>query len=123
STTRKFGGTGLGLTISVRLVEAMEGKLWVESTPQKGSCFHFTAALGVSTQTHPVAALAGAISLAGVHVIVVDDNLTNRRILSDILWGWGMLPAPAASGPEALALLRRGVQRGERISLVLTDVH
>ncbi|MDP8990094.1 MAG: response regulator, partial [Acidobacteriota bacterium] len=56
-------------------------------------------------------------------VVVVDDNLTNRRILADMLWGWGMLPSPAASGPEALAHLRRGVQRGHPFSLVLTDVH
>jgi signal transduction histidine kinase/CheY-like chemotaxis protein len=123
STTRKFGGTGLGLTISSRLVEAMGGKIWVESTPLKGSCFHFTAALGVSTETRQLAKLAEAIPLAGIRVVVVDDNLTNRRILSDMLWGWGMLPAPAASGPEALAHLRRGLQRGQPYGLVLTDVH
>jgi signal transduction histidine kinase/CheY-like chemotaxis protein len=123
STTRKFGGTGLGLTISSRLVEAMGGKIWVESTPPKGSCFQFTAALGVSTETRQLAKLAEAIPLAGIRVVVVDDNLTNRRILSDMLWGWGMLPAPAASGPEALAHLRRGLQRGQPYGLVLTDVH
>jgi len=123
STTRKFGGTGLGLTISARLVEAMGGKIWVESTPAKGSCFHFTADLGVSSETRQLAKLAEAIPLAGIRVVVVDDNLTNRRILSDMLWGWGMLPAPAASGPEALAHLRRGLQRGQPYSLVLTDVH
>ncbi len=123
STTRKFGGTGLGLTISARLVEAMGGKIWVESAPSKGSCFHFTAALGVSSETRQLAKLAEAIPLAGIRVVVVDDNLTNRRILSDMLWGWGMLPAPAASGPEALAHLRRGLQRGQPYGLVLTDVH
>ena len=123
STTRKFGGTGLGLTISARLVEAMMGQIWVESAPMQGSTFHFTAALGVSTETHQIANLSAAIQLAGIRVVVVDDNLTNRRILADMLWGWGMLPAPAASGPEALAHLRRGVQRGQPYSLVLTDVH
>jgi CheY-like chemotaxis protein len=123
STTRKFGGTGLGLTISARLVEAMGGKIWVESALSKGSCFHFTAALGVSSETRQLAKLAEAIPLAGIRVVVVDDNLTNRRILSDMLWGWGMLPAPAASGMEALAHLRRGLQRGQPYSLVLTDVH
>jgi len=95
----------------------------VESTPAKGSCFHFTADLGVSSETRQLAKLAEAIPLAGIRVVVVDDNLTNRRILSDMLWGWGMLPAPAASGPEALAHLRRGLQRGQPYSLVLTDVH
>ncbi len=123
STTRKFGGTGLGLTISARLVEAMRGEIWVESAPQKGSCFYFTAELGVSHESRQIAKLAEAVCLAGIRVVVVDDNLTNRRILADMLWGWGMLPAPAASGPEALALLRRGVQRGQPFSLVLTDVH
>ncbi len=64
--------------------------------------------LGVSSETRQLAKLAEAIPLAGIRVVVVDDNLTNRRILSDMLWGWGMLPAPAASGPEALAHMRRG---------------
>jgi two-component system, sensor histidine kinase and response regulator len=124
STTRQFGGTGLGLTISARLVEAMQGEIWVESTPAKGSCFRFTALLGVSNdESRPLSNLAGAVQLAGVRLVVVDDNLTNRRILTDMLYGWGMLPAPAASGPEALAHLRRGVQRGQPFSLVLTDVH
>jgi signal transduction histidine kinase/CheY-like chemotaxis protein len=122
STTRKYGGTGLGLTISARLVEAMNGKLWVESEPGKGSAFHFTATLGVapdSVQTRPV----DEPSLEGVRVLVVDDNLTNRRILSDLLWTWKMQPTPVASAPEALAHMRRGVEREQPYRLVLTDVH
>src|SRR5678809_13138 len=86
STTRKYGGTGLGLTISARLVEAMKGMIWVESESGKGSAFHFTSKLGVapeSAQTPP----ADQVSLEGVRVLVVDDNLTNRRILADMLWG------------------------------------
>ncbi|MEO8049212.1 MAG: response regulator [Acidobacteriota bacterium] len=79
--------------------------------------------MGVSSETRQLANLAEAIPLAGIRVVVVDDNLTNRRILADMLWGWGMLPAPAASGPEALAQLRRGLQRGQPYSLVVTDVH
>jgi two-component system, sensor histidine kinase and response regulator len=123
STTRKFGGTGLGLTISARLVEAMQGEIWVESAPAKGSSFHFTAVLGVSSESRQIRTLAEAIPLAGIRVVVVDDNLTNRRILTDMLARWGMQPAPAASGLEALAHMRRGVQRGRPFSLVLTDVH
>ncbi len=124
STTRQFGGTGLGLTISARLVEAMQGEIWVESIPAKGSCFHFTALLGVSNEhSRPLSDLSAAIQLAGIRLVVVDDNITNRRILTDMLDGWGMLPAPAASGPEALDQLRRGVQRGQPFSMVLTDVH
>ena len=122
STTRKYGGTGLGLTISARLVDAMKGKIWVESEPGKGSAFHFTSTLGVapeSAQTRPV----DQVALDGVRVIVVDDNLTNRRILADMLWAWGMQPTPAASAPEALAQMRRGADRGQPFSLVLTDVH
>jgi signal transduction histidine kinase/DNA-binding response OmpR family regulator len=123
STTRKFGGTGLGLTISARLVEAMHGKIWLESTPGKGSCFHFTALLTASTETRQISHLTETIHLAGVRVMVVDDNLTNRRILVDMLHGWGMLPVPAASGQEALAKMRHGAQRGLPFALVLTDVH
>ncbi len=122
STTRKYGGTGLGLTISARLVDAMHGKIWVESEPGKGSAFHFTATLGVapeSVQTRP----AHEVSLDGVRVLVVDDNLTNRHMLSDMLWRWGMQPTPVASATEALAQMRRGAEQEQRFSLVLTDVH
>ena len=113
------------LTISARLVEAMRGKIRVESTPAKGSCFHFTADLGVSSETRQLAKLAEAIPLAGIRVVVVDDNLTNRRILSDMLWGWGMSARrrrPWRPGGGWLTC-GAGCQRGQPYSLVLTDVH
>jgi len=122
STTRKFGGTGLGLTISARLVKAMNGQIWVESEPGKGSIFHFTATLGVA----PEALLAlpkEEAALEGIPVLVVDDNRTNRRILSDTLRSWGMHPTPVASAMEALAQMRLNAERGQPFRLVLTDVH
>ncbi|MGH9647903.1 MAG: response regulator [Bryobacteraceae bacterium] len=122
STTRRFGGTGLGLTISARLVSAMNGQIWVESEPGKGSVFHFTATLGVARESSPGLSKDEA-ALDGIRVLVVDDNQTNRRILSDTLRGWGMLPTPAASAQEALAHMHRDAEHGQPFRLVLTDVH
>jgi signal transduction histidine kinase/DNA-binding response OmpR family regulator len=122
STTRKYGGTGLGLTISARLVHAMNGKIWVESKPGYGSRFHFTAVVGVSSEA-ALEASADENTLAGVRVLIVDDNRTNRRVLADLLSIWRMLPAVAASAPEALAYIRRGAANGEPFRLILTDVH
>jgi two-component system sensor histidine kinase/response regulator len=122
STTRKFGGTGLGLTISGRLVEMMHGEIWLESTLGQGSEFHFTAIVERDTgsENHPGGA---ELSLAGLEVMVVDDNMTNRRILMDRLWSWKMHSTAAASGEEALSLLLRAAQAGRPYRLVLTDVH
>jgi signal transduction histidine kinase/CheY-like chemotaxis protein len=121
STTRKFGGTGLGLTISTRLVKMMEGNIWVESKPGEGSCFHFTACFGLAGETEPSHSDDGR--LVGMPALVVDDNSTNRRILTQLLWMWRMRPASAASGMEALGMLRQAVDRGDPFALVLTDCH
>jgi signal transduction histidine kinase/DNA-binding response OmpR family regulator len=122
SMTRKYGGTGLGLTISSRLVNAMGGKIWVESTLGEGSRFHFTARFGVAdvpAEANP----ATNVVLAGTSVLVVDDNLTNRRILTGLLSRWRMRPTAAASAEEAVLLLRRSVLEQDPFNLVLTDVH
>ncbi len=121
STTREFGGTGLGLTISSRLVQAMHGDIWVESAAGQGSRFHFTAALRPSHD--PLGRTAENVPLTGMRVLVVDDNVTNRRILVNILSSWGVTAAAAASGRDALAQMRRGVENATPFRLVLSDVH
>jgi signal transduction histidine kinase/CheY-like chemotaxis protein len=119
---RKYGGTGLGLTISSRLVAIMGGRIWVESEPGRGSAFHFTSR--VKTAAGAVLAPAPEVdSLAGVSVLVVDDNATNRRILAETLSGWEMRVSLAADGPAALERLAQAALAGEPFRLVLTDVH
>ncbi len=121
STTRRFGGTGLGLTISARLAAAMGGKIWVESEMGKGSCFHFTVPLPAAPNPEPPSP-AGPV-LDGIGVLIVDDNATNRRILLEMFTGWGMRPTAASSAPEALELMRGASRRGEPFPLVVSDVH
>jgi signal transduction histidine kinase/CheY-like chemotaxis protein len=123
STTRKYGGTGLGLTISSRLVTMMNGRIWVESQPGVGSSFHFTIRFAVQkNQTFKVAAY-DSIQVKGRRVLVVDDNSTNRRILRDVLANWEMKATLVQGGAEALEAMR--VAREERMpyQLVLLDCH
>ena len=124
STTRKFGGTGLGLTISTRLVAVMGGKMWVESEEDRGSQFHFTVRLGApdttETQTATIAALG---ILRGVRVLVVDDNRTNRRILEGMLERWKMRTTSVEDGDKALERLSAARDANEPFGLILTDMH
>jgi PAS domain S-box-containing protein len=123
STTRKYGGTGLGLTISARLVEMMGGRMWVESEAGRGSEFHFTARVGTSEKTIEVGTIASAEILRGVKVLVADDNRTNRRILEGMLKRWEMNSTSVEEGETALAALSSALEERAPYKLILTDMH
>jgi two-component system, sensor histidine kinase and response regulator len=122
STTRTYGGTGLGLTISSQLVQLMGGRLWVESEAGQGSTFHFTASFALVKALAVVATIPDAVDLRDLPVLIVDDNATNRRLLEEMVIGWRMVPRLAASVSEALTALRVAQESGRPFHLVLTDV-
>ncbi|HZU42066.1 MAG TPA: response regulator, partial [Terriglobales bacterium] len=120
STTRRYGGSGLGLTISRRLVEMFGGRLWLDTAVGRGSTFHFTVQLGRAAPSTWPAPLS-APELQGVPVLIVDDNQTNRRVLELMLAEWKMSPTSVDGGDVALQEIRRAAQSGNSYRLLLVD--
>ena len=121
SSTRRYGGTGLGLTISKQLVEMMAGQIGVESDEGKGSKFWFTAVF--EKQPRPSAPVTGVQpSLLGAKVLVVDDSATNQSLVHSILSSWGCRPKESTDGASALAILRQAAQDADPFQIALLDM-
>jgi len=122
STTRKYGGTGLGLDISRRFVEMMGGRIWVESEVGKGSTFHFMARFGLGREESKEVSRIQEVNLSGVKALIVDDNATNRLIVREMISSWGLVPVEAVDGKEALAAMEKAFEAGGHYRLLLLDL-
>ena len=121
STTRRFGGTGLGLTISKRLITLMNGTIGIESTVGQGTRFWFTVPLAPQPSPQPPAQLP-VVELRDCRVCIVDDDPAGRTVLEQYTKSWSMQPASAAGGPSALVLLRQAAQQKMPFDVALVDL-
>ena len=121
STTRTYGGTGLGLTITKSLVEAMDGTIGVDSEYGKGSRFWLEIKLPIVDA--PPQSMLDATDLDSLDVLIVDDLEVNRQILKEQLSSWGLRPVAVESGKEALSVLRKAVSEKKSFPLTLLDYH
>jgi len=120
STTRKYGGTGLGLMISKQLAEMMGGQIGFESDENKGSTFWFTAVFKKQPKREQ-SDFAAPVAVPGKRILVVDDNATNRKLLCTFLDSWNCQHSSVASGQDALSALRRGQDTGAPFDLAIVD--
>jgi PAS domain S-box-containing protein len=121
SMTRTYGGTGLGLTISSRLIAFMNGRIWVESELGKGSRFHFIAHFGLQKISTKTVVPRDPATLRDMRVLVVDDNATNRQLLIKMLQNWRTNPIAVDSGAKAITTLREAQGLGRFFPLILLD--